>query len=61
MFMTLHAMPMIHIQNLGPGYYGGKKELTSKYRQTCKPVHGEQNPEILYFMQTRKPYPFLTV
>lgn len=39
MYMTLHAMLMIHMQNLGPGYYSGKKELTSKYPQTCKPMH----------------------
>lgn len=39
MYMTLHAILMIHMQKLGPGYYGGKKELTSKYSQTCKPMH----------------------
>lgn len=31
MYMTLHAMLMIHMQKLGSGYYSGKKELTSKY------------------------------
>lgn len=43
MHMTLHAMLMIHMQKLGPGYYGGKNELTSKYSQTCKPVHRVQS------------------
>lgn len=26
--MTLHAMLMIHMQKLVPGYYGGKKRIT---------------------------------
>lgn len=45
MHMTLHAMLMIYMQKLGPGNYDTKKELTSKYSQTCKPMHKLQHPE----------------
>lgn len=42
MYMTLHAALMIHMQNWVPGNYVGRKELTSKYSQACKP-HAQNN------------------
>lgn len=63
MYMTLHAMLMIHMQKPGSGYYGGRKELTSKYSQTCKLMLGEPRDTVCACMcvSTQKACLFPTV